>query len=163
IAITGPCTEELPGHAAQGTTTDSYAAIAAARPPLADTDRCRHRTFPARLLRHLRDAPREHIEELREFTIAEAAAPRSLSRPTHLAGRIDDLLYFAALAESYAWTQDLGNASPLGIPTHRSLLKEAVGVVGAITPWSFPHQINFDKLGPALAAGNTVVLKPAPD
>jgi len=38
-----------------------------------------------------------------------------------------------------------------------------VGVVGAITPWNFPHQINLAKLGPALAAGNTVVLKPAPD
>lgn len=36
-------------------------------------------------------------------------------------------------------------------------------MVGAITPWNFPHQINFAKLGPALAAGNTVVLKPAPD
>jgi len=36
-------------------------------------------------------------------------------------------------------------------------------VVGAITPWNVPHQINLAKLGPALAAGNTVVLKPAPD
>jgi aldehyde dehydrogenase (NAD+) len=42
-------------------------------------------------------------------------------------------------------------------------VREAFGVVGAITPWNFPHQINFAKLGPALAAGNTVVLKPAPD
>src|SRR5690606_39482386 len=41
--------------------------------------------------------------------------------------------------------------------------REAAGVVGAITPWNFPHQINLAKLGPALAAGNTVVLKPAPD
>jgi aldehyde dehydrogenase (NAD+) len=41
--------------------------------------------------------------------------------------------------------------------------REAAGVVGAITPWNFPHQINFAKLGPALAAGCTVVLKPAPD
>ena len=41
--------------------------------------------------------------------------------------------------------------------------REAVGVVGAITPWNFPHQINLAKIGPALAAGNTVVLKPAPD
>jgi aldehyde dehydrogenase (NAD+) len=51
----------------------------------------------------------------------------------------------------------------MGIKSHRRVLKEAVGVVGAITPWNFPHQINFAKLGPALAAGNTVVLKPAPD
>ena len=51
----------------------------------------------------------------------------------------------------------------MGIKTHRTIAKEAVGVVGAITPWNFPHQINLAKLGPALAAGNTVVLKPAPD
>src|SRR5689334_20493535 len=51
----------------------------------------------------------------------------------------------------------------MGIKTHRTVAREAVGVVGAITPWNFPHQINFAKLGPALAAGNTIVLKPAPD
>jgi aldehyde dehydrogenase (NAD+) len=51
----------------------------------------------------------------------------------------------------------------MGIKTQRTLVREAVGVVGAITPWNFPHQINLAKIGPALAAGNTVVLKPAPD
>ena len=51
----------------------------------------------------------------------------------------------------------------MGIPTSRTIAREAVGVVGAITPWNFPHQINLAKIGPALAAGNTVVLKPAPD
>ena len=50
-----------------------------------------------------------------------------------------------------------------GHHTRRTIAREAVGVVGAITPWNFPHQINLAKLGPALAAGNTVVLKPAPD
>ncbi|MBM4628024.1 aldehyde dehydrogenase family protein [Rhodococcus hoagii] len=55
------------------------------------------------------------------------------------------------------------SAAPMGIRTRRRVLKEGVGVVGAVTPWNFPHQINFAKLGPALAAGNTVVLKPAPD
>jgi aldehyde dehydrogenase (NAD+) len=51
----------------------------------------------------------------------------------------------------------------MGIATQRTIVREAVGVVGAITPWNFPHQINLAKIGPALAAGNTVVLKPAPD
>ena len=51
----------------------------------------------------------------------------------------------------------------MGIPSHRWIRREATGVVGAITPWNVPHQINLAKLGPALAAGNTVVLKPAPD
>jgi aldehyde dehydrogenase (NAD+) len=61
------------------------------------------------------------------------------------------------------WRSDLGQAAPLGIPTRRSILREPFGVVGAITPWNFPHHLNPAKIGPALAAGNTVVLKPAPD
>ena len=51
----------------------------------------------------------------------------------------------------------------MGIPSHRWIEKEPVGVVGAITPWNFPLQLNLAKLAPALAAGNTVVLKGAPD
>ena len=47
--------------------------------------------------------------------------------------------------------------------SHRWVRREAAGVVGAITPWNVPHQINLAKVGPALAAGCTVVLKPAPD
>jgi aldehyde dehydrogenase (NAD+) len=104
-----------------------------------------------------------HIEELREVTIAEVGAPAMLTSGPQLEGPVEDLRYWADLAENYSWEQDLGSATPMGIPTARRVLKEAVGVVGAITPWNFPHQINFAKLGPALAAGNTVVLKPAPD
>jgi aldehyde dehydrogenase (NAD+) len=51
----------------------------------------------------------------------------------------------------------------MGIASRRRVVREPAGVVGAITPWNFPHQINFAKLGPALAAGCTVVLKAAPD
>ncbi|MGW0020630.1 aldehyde dehydrogenase [Rhodococcus sp. NPDC003382] len=158
-----PATEETLGHAADGTATDMDAAIAAARDAFDTTDWSRDHAFRARCLRQLRDALRGHIEELREITIAEVGAPRFLTSAAHLEGPVDDLLWFADLAEKYEWKQDLGDASPMGIPTHRYLLKEAVGVVGAITPWNFPHQINFAKIGPALAAGNTVVLKPAPD
>jgi aldehyde dehydrogenase (NAD+) len=50
-----------------------------------------------------------------------------------------------------------------GQRTRRLVLREATGVVGAITPWNFPLFLNMAKLSPALAAGNTVVLKPAPD
>jgi aldehyde dehydrogenase (NAD+) len=51
----------------------------------------------------------------------------------------------------------------MGQPNRRILRREATGVVGAITPWNFPLYLNLCKLGPALASGNTVVLKPAPD
>src|SRR6185369_14106991 len=47
--------------------------------------------------------------------------------------------------------------------SHRYVVREPIGVVGAITPWNFPMQINLAKVAPALAAGCTVVLKPAPD
>ena len=86
-----------------------------------------------------------------------------LTSMAQLEGPIADLSFCADTAESYQWTTDVGIASPMGIKTHRTIVREAVGVVGAITPWNFPHQINLAKLGPALAAGNTVVLKPAPD
>src|SRR6201992_908451 len=95
--------------------------------------------------------------------MAAVGAPRMLTAAAHLEGPVGDLSFCADTAENYQWNSDLGEASPMGIPTRRTVAREAVGVVGAITPWNFPHQINLAKLGPALAAGNTVVLKPAPD
>ncbi len=51
----------------------------------------------------------------------------------------------------------------MGITSRRTVVREPIGVVAAITPWNVPTQINLAKVGPALAAGCTVVLKPAPD
>ncbi|MFC7450985.1 aldehyde dehydrogenase [Rhodococcus daqingensis] len=161
--VLNPATEEVLGSAAEATAADMDAAIAAARLAFDEGTWSRDHAFRARCLRQLCDALQSHIEELREVTIAEVGAPAMLTNGPQLEGPVEDLRYWADLAESYSWEQDLGAATPMGIPTSRRLLKEAVGVVGAITPWNFPHQINFAKLGPALAAGNTVVLKPAPD
>src|ERR1700749_4329144 len=106
---------------------------------------------------------KQHLEELRDLTIAEVGAPRMLTSIAQLEVPVNDLSFAADTAESYEYTHDLGEAKPMGIPTRRTIAREAVGVVGAITPWTFPHQINLAKIGPALAAGNTVILKPAPD
>ncbi|MEU6558783.1 aldehyde dehydrogenase [Nocardia nova] len=163
FATINPATEEVIGQAANADAADMDAAIAAARAAFDNTDWSRNHQFRARCLRQLRDALRENIEELREITIAEVGAPRMLTSGPQLEGPVGDLGYFADLAESYQWSTDLGVAQPMGIPTARTLRREAIGVVGAITPWNFPHQINFAKIGPALAAGCTVVLKPAPD
>ncbi|MFD4367355.1 aldehyde dehydrogenase [Rhodococcus sp. NPDC058521] len=161
--IVNPATEEVIGQAADADATDMDSAIQAARRAFDTTSWSRDHALRARCLRQLRDALQGHIDELRDITIAEVGAPRFLTSGPQLEGPIADLGYFADLAESYEWERDLGVAAPMGIKTHRRVLKEAVGVVGAITPWNFPHQINFAKIGPALAAGNTVVLKPAPD
>jgi aldehyde dehydrogenase (NAD+) len=158
-----PATEEVLGVAADAEADDMSRAIDAARRAFDDTDWSRNTDLRVRCVRQLRDAMRAHTEELREITIAEVGAPRMLTAGAQLEGPVGDLSFAADTAESHAWNQDLGEASPMGIPTRRTLAREAMGVVGAITPWNFPHQINLAKLGPALAAGNTVVLKPAPD
>ncbi|MEU2092327.1 aldehyde dehydrogenase [Nocardia beijingensis] len=163
FATVNPATEEVLGLAADANAADLDAAVDAARTAFDETDWSRDHAFRARCLAQLRAALENHVDELREITIAEAGAPRMLTSGPQLEGPVADLGYAAGLPETYAWETDLGVAEPMGIKTRRILRREPIGVVGAITPWNFPHQINFAKLGPALAAGNTVVLKPAPD
>ncbi|MXP20408.1 aldehyde dehydrogenase [Gordonia sp. HNM0687] len=163
FGVVNPATEEVLGQAADATADDMEAAIAAARRAFDTTDWSRNHAFRARCLRQLRDALLAHRDELRELTVAEVGCPTFLTAGPQFEGPVTDLGYFADLAESYLWTQDLGVAKPMGLKNTREIRHEAVGVVGAITPWNFPHQINFAKIGPALAAGCTVVLKPAPD
>lgn len=158
-----PATEEVLGVAADADEADMGAAIGAARAAFDDTDWSTNTELRVRCLRQLREALQANIEDLRELTISEVGAPRMLTSGAQLEGPVDDLAFSADTAESYQWRTDLGYATPQGIPTNRVVAREAVGVVGAITPWNFPHQINLAKLGPALAAGNTIVLKPAPD
>ncbi len=158
-----PATEETLGVAADASLDDMSAAIAAARRAFDETDWATNVELRVRCIRQLQQALREHLEELRELAISEVGAPRMLTSMAQLEGPIEDLSFCADTAESYQWATDLGIASPMGIKTHRTIAREAIGVVGAITPWNFPNQINLAKLAPALAAGNTVVLKPAPD
>ncbi|MEO9224299.1 MAG: aldehyde dehydrogenase [Acidimicrobiales bacterium] len=159
-----PATEVVLGVAADGTSADMDAAIAAARRAFDETPWSTDHAFRATCIRQLHRALVGHLEELREMTIAEVGAPRFLTAIAQLEGPVSDLAWVADLVDSYdGWKVDLGEATPAGVPSHRWVVREAAGVVGAITPWNFPHQINFAKLGPALAAGCTVVLKPAPD
>ncbi len=158
-----PATEEVLGTAADADLGDMSRAIDAARRAFDTTDWPTNTELRVRCIRQLRDAMRENIEELRTIAMTEAGAPRMLTAAAQLEGPVADLGYFADVAENYAWQRDLGVASPMGIPTRRTIVREAIGVVAAITPWNFPNQINLAKIGPALAAGNTVVLKPAPD
>jgi len=158
-----PATEEVLGTAADATTEDMSRALDAARRAFDTTAWSSDAALRVRCIRQLQQAMREHIEELREITMAEVGAPRMLTAMAQLEGPVSDLSFAADTAESYSWRTDLGVASPMGIATQRTVVREPVGVVAAITPWNFPHQINLAKIGPALAAGNTLVLKPAPD
>ena len=156
-----PATEEVLGAAANADAGDMGRAIEAARRAFDETDWSRNTELRVRCVRQLRDAMREHIEELREITIAEVGAPRMLTAAAQLEGPVGDLSFAADTAESYQWNQDLGAASPMGIPTGRTIAREAVGVVGAITPWNFPAALPSRKIAAAMAAGCTVVSRPA--
>ena len=158
-----PATEELLGEAADATSQDMDCAIAAARSAFDESDWSRDVGLRVHCLRQLRGALIEEIDALRAITVAEVGTPIALTHKGQLEVPVDDLAIPAGTAENYSWCQDLGEAAPLGINTRRTIVREPFGVVGAVTPWNFPHQINLAKLGPALAAGNTVVLKPAPD
>ena len=161
--VTNPATGDVIGHAPDADGADTQAAIAAARQAADQPGWADDPQFRAHCLRQLKAALEDDFEVLREITIAEAGVPRMWTDGPQLRIPVDGLGYLIRLLESYQWEQDLGVAAPMGIKTARRVRREPAGVVAAITPWNFPNQINLAKLGPALAAGCTVVLKPAPD
>ena len=158
-----PATGAVLGVVADGSRQDLDDAIGAARRAFDGTAWSTDVELRVRGLRQLQAAFERHADEIRAMTVAETGSPVSLTYSAQLDAPVGSLGWVADLAEGFEWETDLGDAEPLGIPSHRWVRREATGVVGAITPWNVPHQINLAKLGPALAAGNTVVLKPAPD
>ncbi len=161
--VVDPATEEVIGTAPDGDRADMDAAIAAARRAF---DHTRWATDPGlrvRCLRQLHRALRRHAPDMRTLTVAEAGAPVFLTRGPQYDAPVEGLAWVADLAADFAWERDLGTRESMGVASERVLRHEPVGVVGAITPWNYPTQINLAKVGPALAAGNTVVLKPAPE
>jgi aldehyde dehydrogenase (NAD+) len=69
----------------------------------------------------------------------------------------------AAMIDQFEWERDLPDGHAYGFHSRRKVVKEPVGVVGAVLPWNFPFDLMLGKLGFALATGNTVIVKPAPD
>jgi aldehyde dehydrogenase (NAD+) len=159
-----PATEETIGTTADATAADMDAAISAARTAFDDTGWPTDHAFRVHCLRQLREALVKNGDELRDLLVAEVGTPITLTRGPQFDTPVEGLRWIADLAEGYPWETPLGEAPQHGGGrTVRTLRREPVGVVGAITPWNFPTQINLAKVGPALAAGCTVVLKPAPD
>jgi aldehyde dehydrogenase (NAD+) len=158
-----PATEAVLGSCADGTKDDMLAAIAAARRAFDETPWSTDAALRKRCLLQLASALVEARESLRSIVVHEAGSPILLTYSVQCNATIDQFPYWADLAGRYVYEQPMAEIRFLGQPQRRILRREATGVVGAITPWNFPLYLNLAKLGPALAAGNTVVLKPAPD
>ncbi|MGW1655467.1 aldehyde dehydrogenase family protein [Streptomyces atratus] len=153
IAVVDPADEQVIAHVPAGTAKDVDAAVSAARealPAWAATPPAER----AAKIAALRDVLVARKDEIAETVTAELGAPLPFSQKVHAGVPILVAGSYAELAASYAFEEKVGNST---------VYAEPVGVVGAITPWNYPlHQI-VAKVAPALAAGCTVVLKPAED
>ena len=160
-----PATEEVIGQVSDASAADMRRAITAARRAFDETDWSRNHPFRKHCLEQLQDALESEREQLREQLILEVGCPRMLTAGPQLEVPLADALrYPIRLIDPFEWELRLPDATDFrGGSNSRLVVKEPVGVVGAITPWNYPFEVSLAKLGQALATGNTVVLKPAPD
>ncbi|WP_455358103.1 aldehyde dehydrogenase family protein [Streptomyces sp. SYSU K21746] len=153
IAVVNPADEQVIGQVPAGTAEDVDAAVRAARTALPGWAATPPAERAARIAA-LRDVLVARKDEIAETVTAELGSPLGFSQMVHAGVPIAVAGSYAELAASYSFEEKAGNST---------VLLEPVGVVGAITPWNYPlHQI-VAKVAPALAAGCTVVLKPAED
>ncbi|MDX2524969.1 aldehyde dehydrogenase family protein [Streptomyces europaeiscabiei] len=153
IEVVNPADEQVIDRVPAGTAEDVDAAVRAARAALPGWAA----TPPAErgaIIGALRDALAARREEIAETVTAELGSPLPFSQRVHADLPVAVAGSYADLAARHAFEEKVGNST-----VHH----EPIGVVGAITPWNYPlHQI-VAKVAPALAAGCTVVLKPAED
>jgi betaine-aldehyde dehydrogenase len=154
--VVNPATEEAIAEVSEGTAEDADRAVEAAQ-----------RAFPAwravapgdrvRLLRRVGAAVEEHGEELARLEAINAGKPIEAVRADEIPVMADELRFFAGAARNLE-----GKATGEYLEGYTSMIRrEPVGVVGQIAPWNYPLMMAVWKIGPALAAGCTIVLKPA--
>jgi aldehyde dehydrogenase (NAD+) len=158
-----PATEQVIGPVADASPGDMERAIAAARRAFDDTTWSTDRARRKACLQQLKDALEKHKEELRPQIVSEVGTPIGLTFAIQQDSCIDDMQWDIDMIDRYAWERELGVHEFFGMQSNRLVIREPIGAVGLITPWNFPFMLNLSKLAPALAAGSTAVLKPAPD
>lgn len=158
-----PATGRTLGSTSAAGADDMDRAIVAARRAFDQTDWSTNRALRKRCLQQLQDAIEAEQEDLREELIAEVGCPQMSTRDAQLDWPLAaSLRYPAGLIDDFEWERPLDGGGLFGDRNVRSVVKEPVGVVAAITPSNYPIEVILNKLGPALASGNTVVLKPDP-
>ncbi|HWS33553.1 MAG TPA: aldehyde dehydrogenase family protein, partial [Actinoplanes sp.] len=151
IAVENPYTEEVIGHVPAGTAEDVNLAVSAARSAFDGWAA----TSPAdrgAALGRLHRALAARADEIARIVGLELGTPLKIAKAVQAGLPLTVLAGYAELAAHPPVDEVIGNSL---------VVHEPVGVVGAITPWNYPlHQV-VAKVGAALAAGNTVVLKPS--
>ena len=156
-----PATGEVLAHVAEGDREDIDRAVKAARAAFETGPWSK--ISPAtrgKMIWKLADLIEKHLEEFAQIESLDNGKPLAIARVADVPLTIEHMRYYAGWA-----TKIEGNTIPLTLAPPSKFLaytvREPVGVVGQIIPWNFPLLMAAWKLGPALAAGCTVVLKPA--
>ena len=155
FAVHNPATEEVLDHVPQAAPEDARRAIAAANTAFREWRRTTAHD-KAHMLHEVAAKLREHGEELATLMTLEGGKPLPENR--------DEIGWCAACFDYYAELQrnTRGRVIPSVEPSQLAMvLKEPYGVIAAIVPWNYPLLLMSWKVAPALAAGNTVVLKPS--
>ncbi len=157
LEIVNPATEEVEARAPDADFSDVNQAVMVARQAFADASW--HRTPPVlrgKLLYRLSELIEKHADELALLDTQDMGKPYRHSREHDVPGVIDLLRFYAGYCDKIR-----GSEIPSGPDKHVYAVREPVGVVACILPWNFPLSTAVQKLAPALACGNTVVMKPA--
>jgi phenylacetaldehyde dehydrogenase len=163
LEVFDPATGEVIDHVPDGDAEDVDLAVKAARRAFEDSEWSRMTASDrGRVIWRIGDVILEHVDELAEIESLDNGKPVGIARAADVPLAADLFHYMAGFA-----TKIYGQTFPISVPYapgaqfHAYTLKEPIGVVGQIIPWNFPLLMAAWKLGPALATGCTVVLKPA--
>src|SRR6478735_5690844 len=159
LPVEDPATEENIAHVPAGDKADIDLAVAAARRAFETGPWSRISPIErSRLVWQLGDLLEQHADEFAELEALDNGKPVTNARKGDVQGSIDMFRYMAGWA-----TRLNGETIQVSSPGnwHAYTLREPIGVVGQIIPWNFPLLMAAWKLAPALAAGCTIVLKPA--
>jgi betaine-aldehyde dehydrogenase len=154
--VVNPATGQVIAKAPLSSKGDVDAAVKAARQAFDGWSTATPADRSAAMLK-LADGIEARAEEIADLESADAGKPRSAFLEDEIPFMVDNLRYFAGAARNLE-----GRASGEYLDGYTSIIRrEAVGVIGQITPWNYPLMMAIWKIGPALATGNTLVLKPA--
>jgi betaine-aldehyde dehydrogenase len=154
--IINPATGQTIAHAPLSSVEDVERAVAAARGAFEGWSNQTPGERSLALLK-LADAVEEHGDELARLEALDAGKPIEAVKSDEIPAAVDNIRFFAAAARVLE-----GKSAGEYLEGYTSWIRrEAIGVVGQIAPWNYPLMMAIWKIAPALAAGNTIVLKPA--
>ena len=155
--LLSPATGQVIGSSPRSSSDEVDRAVQAARRAFEAGWRTTTPGERAERLLALADLIEDNVEELSRLEAIDAGKPLHHARMYEVAQAVDELRFFAGAARTME-----GRAVGEYAANHTSMVRrDPIGVAGQITPWNYPFLMAIWKIGPALATGNTVVLKPA--